>query len=230
MLTYQPPSSNVLRRTFMIRPFGATNCIGTAFGINWGSSRILVSAKHIFDGFAINRIEIQNGGNWLSLDVEPLYCPSGIDLVAFNIAETVWPNDPISVGTKGSYLGEDVYALGYPLALFQDGTGINNGYPIPFVAKGCLAALDFGTNIINKKFYLSVALDKGYSGGPVVLARSRNERPQVLGFISHSLRYREITEIRHGQDEIIRNPANLVQCVPTYALETILGNTPPELS
>lgn len=206
-------SMNVVQRTFLIKSADQAG-VGTGFGIEYAKKPYILTANHVFEGSRIDQLLVYRNSEWLSIPVIPHHARPKVDLIAFETSEAFWPNYDVEFGIGGTYLGEDAFVLGFPLALFQEAPpSLNNGYPLPFAAKGCVAAVRSKNDPEGPSVFLSVPLDQGYSGGPVALARNLMQPvPRVIGFVSHTLRYRD-TEVRtDGTTANVRNPANLVFC------------------
>lgn len=221
-----PPTFNVIERTFLIRADGP-NAIGTGFGVTWGSRPILFTARHIFEGCPISHFDVWRDDGWSRIGATPIQFPHEIDLLGFELAHPIWSDLEIDVGFEDVVFGDEAFVLGFPLALnSQTAKNLGIEFPIPFVAKGIVSAVASRLSINAKALFLSISLDAGFSGGPVISPRMRNRRHQVIGFVSHTLRFKDELSHEHGNQVIIRHPANLVVCTPMFEITKILGAFP----
>src|SRR6185312_4118234 len=120
------------------------------------------------------------------LTVQPLedVSLSGIDLAVTKLPISA-PKDPPrhKHGMGETFLGEEVYCVGFPLAFSNEDFGLNQGFPFPFVARGCISGFDQRKDAKNRSLglFISGQIDHGYSGGPVVLARNNGIDGWVVG-------------------------------------------------
>jgi hypothetical protein len=178
------PSVQIIKRTLMI--YSTERKGGTAFVVHIDGDLYLITAKHIFDGAAIDRLYVKKHDRDTEMTADLVLSPYGSDFAFARLAESVTSEaPPLTLGTTGSLLGEDVYVIGFPLGLSQDGSLLNAGLPLPVVAKCTLSAMYEG------KILLHGVLDEGYSGSPVILARGLPERAAVIGMVSHNLKRSE---------------------------------------
>jgi len=120
------------------------------------------------------------------------------------------PGHDIDLTEEGATLSDDVFLLGFPLGFDQRmPSNINAGFPIPLVAKGCLAALPGISSPLPGGFLVAGQIDEGFSGGPVVISKNL-KRPVVIGVISHNLRRMAEETLQGGIRMLVAHPANLV--------------------
>ena len=100
----------------------------------------MVTAKHLFEGNPANRFEIWFSGNWREVPVIMIMGEYGSDVAVAPVRREFNPGHPILIDDKEIILSQDVYMVGYPLELRHEvPEQVNRGFPIPLVAKGCLA-------------------------------------------------------------------------------------------
>jgi hypothetical protein len=157
-------NTNILTRTFAIK-YG--DLFGTAFTTEVDNKQYLITAKHIFpDNEDINSIEIYHEKQWKLVKVKPIICydDSSYDVIALapniQISETL----PLDIGLGNIIISQEVFFLGFPYFLKTDSENINLGFPISFVKKAILSALNIEDGIL----YLDGYNNPGFSGGPVV--------------------------------------------------------------
>ena len=77
-------------------------------------------------------------------------------------------------------LSQDVYFLGFPYDLTNDGGTINRNFPIPLIKKGILSAIQVGEV---KTLLLDGHNNPGFSGGPVVcqIVNGRSDELTAIG-------------------------------------------------
>ena len=165
-------SSNILQRVFRLR---AGEKHGTGFAIPWKGHTYMVTAKHIFDGSPLDRFDLFHLGAWSTAAIPVVAGSHGYDVAVMRMPETFQPGNTIIVGEKGVFLSEDVYMLGYPLGFYHEASmnppNVNNYFPLPLVAKGCLAAIPGIGGPVEGGLIVSGQIDVGFSGGPIVAVR-----------------------------------------------------------
>lgn len=198
-------TANILKRVFLIRAGDST---GTAFAIPWVGRTYLVTAAHIFDGQPLDKFDLFHNETWQVISLPVKTAGYGIDLAFIKMPETFVPGHEIELTDKDFYLSEDAFLVGFPLQLYINAPTANDGYPIPFAAKGCIAALpDKDRNGI----FVSGQVDSGFSGGPVVIVRDP-KKPLVVGVISYNLRKKVEQTFERGEKIIVSQPTNLIFC------------------
>lgn len=227
MLVTTPPTFNIVERTFLVRAVGAES-IGTAFGVTWNGRHLLFTARHVFDGFRVDQLEVLKGEHWELLSGSPIAFPYELDILAIEVPNPIWLDFDILIGGD-FHLGEDVYILGFPLRLFHTAENLGIEYAMPFVAKGVVAAVATRKSAAAKAIFLSALLDIGFSGGPVVSGRAVNGRHRVLGFVTKSVRFRDEVAYENGTKILVRHSANLVECCPIFEVVKTLGPIPKNL-
>ena len=157
-------TTNILQRTFRIRYGGST---GTCFTVDVDDKQYIVTARHILSSIAgQDVVQMQHENTWKSLDVELVGHGQGdIDVTVLAPSIQLSPTHPLPTGTDGMMLSQDVYFLGFPYDLTNDGGNINRDFPIPLVKKGILSAFQVGEV---KTLLLDGHNNPGFSGGPVV--------------------------------------------------------------
>jgi hypothetical protein len=132
-------TSNVLRRTFYIK---SGDKAGAAFAVEVSDKQLLVTAKHIFEGNPSDHVFIHYKKQWSRLGCKVIFARHGIDIAVIDLGREIAPRLPIKweEGKKRAYLGQDVFLAGFPLNFYTEAGQLNNDFPIPMVAKGCIAA------------------------------------------------------------------------------------------
>ena len=214
-------TTNILQRTFRIQYGGST---GTCFTVDVEGRQYLITARHVVSSVAgPDSVQIQHENTWKSLAVELVGHGQGeIDVTVLAPSVQLSPTHPLATGTAGIVLSQDVYFLGFPYGLANDGGNLNRDFPLPLVKKGILSAFQRGEV---KTLLLDGHNNPGFSGGPVVcqianklsaigiVSGYRNEpKPIYVGQSETPFTYYDNTgivvavEIDHALDLIRRNP------------------------
>ena len=172
-------TTNILCRTFLIEFEENT---GTGFTIEYNEKQYLISCKHLFQGtthgqnitFGIRNDKegiILNGNiyfhpvdQFINVDDDPQ-----VDISVIQLEKDISPRYPIKYGECGNHIGQDLYFLGFPFGKYysQDDWNINKGFPLPFVKKATLSAMNKDYNEC-RNYYLDGHNNYGFSGGPVI--------------------------------------------------------------
>jgi hypothetical protein len=144
---------------------------GTGFTLEYGDKQFLVTVSHIFR-YRTNGEKLSIGlfhkGNWETLEVTIyLHENVNVDVALLSLPHDISNKLPVSPTTADMALGADFYFLGFPFGMMMDDQGINDGFPIPYVKKGCLSGLPLKEKGV-EKLYLDAINNTGFSGGPVV--------------------------------------------------------------
>lgn len=205
-------TSNIVDRVFNIRAANGAPC--TAFALDHGERQFLVTAGHAFDGSPSNVVFVRRGENWEEKPCKIASGPYGkldIAVVDFGYRFLKPANAVFSGG--GVFLGEEVRVVGYPLGFLMADPGSKNGFPVPFVASGCVGGItDPASEGAVRRLYLSALLDPGYSGAPVVIpSRDNPNKPQVIGVVEAAVRYHESRTVTAGEKTTIERHAAITE-------------------
>ena len=164
----------IFQRTFHLRHGQVT---GSCFTFSIKEKVYLVTAKHIATsseqtGFLF----IEHETKWMKVQADLIGHGEGNeDVSVYGLKKNLNSNSILEISLENTLLSEDVYFLGFPFNM-KTSHPINNGFPVPFVNKAIVSALDPRTNIL----YLDGRNNIGFSGGPIVRASKPN---QVIGVI-----------------------------------------------
>jgi S1-C subfamily serine protease len=215
-------SSNILRRVFTIRVGSGQ---ATGFTIEVDDRQYLITARHVVSySTSPTTIEIFHDKKWVKVQVRSVFVePSTVDIAVVALSEQLSDLLPIQpIGTKGSYLSQDVFFVGFPYGLSIDGHALNSGFPLPLVKHGIIAAIANGRG---EPFLVDGINNPGFSGGPVV--QSENPKnPAIIGVVSgyravHESVYKEKTKT---DLTVQANTGLLVAYDLEYAIEAIKKN------
>lgn len=154
-------TANIISRVFNLKN---NNSFGTCFTLDIDKRQYLLTAKHIVNELTVNStLEILHNKEWKSLKVENIHHCDDMDvsIVAINV---FIPSLPVSATIAQLSYGQDIYFLGFPLGLYSNVGEINRHFPLPFIKKGIISAIDFEGNYLLIDGYNN----KGFSGAPVV--------------------------------------------------------------
>ena len=175
-------TTNILQRTFRIRYGAAT---GTCFTVDVDGKQYVLTARHIVSSMAgPDMVHIQHENTWKSLDVELVgHGQEDIDVTVLAPPIQLSPTYPLPTGIAGIVLSQDVYFLGFPYDLANDGGALNRNFPIPLVKKGILSAFQVDGA---KTLLLDGHNNPGFSGGPVVcqIVNDRSNELTAIGIVS----------------------------------------------
>jgi thiol-disulfide isomerase/thioredoxin len=148
------------------------NGFGSGFAIT--SDGYIVTASHVTEGCDAVRVIFKDGKSY---DAKVVKEEEALDLAILKI-EASSPNF-LSVASRTASLGDDIYTIGYPSPLIL---GSNQKF-----TKGSISAL---TGLKNNSFryQISVPIQPGNSGGPIVSERTG----EVIGIVVSSLRGKEV--------------------------------------
>ena len=221
-------TSHVLQLTFMVK-YG--DGVGACFTMDIEERQYLVTAKHVVKGISdSDTVEVFHDNDWRTLPVTVVGNALGeADITVLAPSVQLSPTHPLPPASEKDYfLGQDVYFVGFPYALFTADVGeVNRNFPIPFLKKAIISSWSTNTDGA-KQFFLDGHNNPGFSGGPVVVSRfGTYEDYKVVAVVSAYrfeklpvyegetptlLKYRHNTgiviafDINHATDMIRRNP------------------------
>ena len=182
-------TTNILQRTFRIM---YDNRTGTCFTIDVDGRQYLITAQHVASSIIGSGIvKIFQEGIWKNLQVELVgQGENGVDITVLAPGLRLSPSHPLNTSMAGVIVSQDMYFLGFPYGLMNDGGQLNADFPLPLVKKGILSAMQFG-NV--RKLLLDGHNNPGFSGGPVVCHRVDDPKDQltVVGVVSGYLQSSE---------------------------------------
>ena len=167
----------ILRQTFRIRTPAGT---GTTFTVEVDERQYIVTAHHLLGTTSPLMVEIQDSETgWRELPVTVIGMegpPVDVAVLATDSMLGSRSGVPVGVGTVG--YGQEVRFLGYPLGLtFAPVPGFREA-PLPFIKAGILSSLKH-----NEAGFLHLLVDatgnQGFSGGPLVLPRSKKDGESI---------------------------------------------------
>ena len=156
-------NSNILNRVLQIR---VGNNTGTAFTIEVDDKQYLITAKHLTNEKAINRLEIWRRG-WHTIKVKTVRIGVGLeDVIVLAAEKKLTTIFEVAVGSGHIVIGQEVKFLGFPLGINLVHMMDQRGVKIPFIKGGILSGIKFQ----NQASWLLVDghNNRGFSGGPVV--------------------------------------------------------------
>lgn len=224
-------NASYIRKTFFIKYWNKT---GTLFAYERYGRQYLISAKHIFsENFDVKRLYIRRNNEWEKIKVEVVGMPEqeAVDVIVFKTNKIINPSDsflspppPIELGHSA-----ETFFVGYPLGYSINGTKNNNGLPVGFIKKACVAG------VIGESETRTLLLDginnMGFSGGPVITYDindpSNVGKQWVVGVISG---YQTVKgTVYEGQQETnlyVNENTGLISCVPIDVAIRIIDANP----
>ena len=118
------------------------------------------------------------------------------------------------------FLSQGVYFVGFPRGLFIENYVVNDGFPIPLVKHGIIAALH--TGVLGSPFLVDGINNRGFSGGPVV-RDDREMIPTIIGVVSgYQASYEPVYRHESKTDLTVQVNTGLLVAYPIdYAVEAI---------
>ena len=175
-------SSNVLQRVFLIK-YGEQ--FGSSFTIDVNNRQYLISAKHFLSKLKTSDyIEIFHDSQWKKLEVKRIDLKNPkIDILVLAPAMQLSPPLELEPSTAHMYLSQNVFFLGFPFGMNVEAKALNNYFPLPFVKKGIVSAMDF-YNKEEKILYVDGYNNPGFSGGPIVFLDLNDKKLKVAAVVS----------------------------------------------
>jgi len=182
--------SEIFQSVFLLKHGGN---LGTCFLVSINSNDYLITAKHLFLSTAISKtsvdIELFRNDGWIKFNpVLLLHDNPNIDIAVLDLKTNVQKENLFDVESKGVYISQDCFFLGFPFGLKMDDKEgkLHNGFPIPFVKKGIISSITSDTtNMV--QFFLDGHNNPGFSGGPVVVTNygsGNKHKMKVFGVVS----------------------------------------------
>lgn len=159
--------TNALQRTFRLK-FGASTA--TCFTIDVDGRQYIVTARHALPGISGPvTIQLQHEGTWKDLTCTVVGLADEVDIAVLAPPHAISPSHPLEPTTRGMYLSQDAFFLGFPYGLHSEIGAINANFPLPLVKKACVSLFSL-TGSGPKYLLLDGHNNPGFSGGPVVYA------------------------------------------------------------
>jgi S1-C subfamily serine protease len=212
------PMTNSLFQVFEIRHGNDT---ASCFAILDNNKQYLVTARHAVTGLpTVNaELEINKDGYWDKLRANILFPKNAeVDIAVLQISKEIVPPLELTPESKGAFLGQQVYFLGFPYELHS----LIGTHRAPFVKSGTLSGNDSSdsTAVI---WYIDGFNNPGFSGGPVIFWDRVERKWKVLG-VTQGYR-QEPAHVRVGgkniDTQILVNSGILIAYDIRHALEAI---------
>jgi S1-C subfamily serine protease len=171
-------TANFIHRTFRIK---CGDSVGTGFTVDVDGKQYLVTAKHVVQAFGTSaQLEVFGNGAWFIVPATLVaHGAEGLDVsVLAPTASMSPPNLPVMASSDGLTYGQDVYFLGFPYGVLSRIIFGDTGHPLPLVKKALFST--FAGDI----YLLDGHNNPGFSGGPVVFARSGGIPTSIAAVVS----------------------------------------------
>ena len=178
---------------------------GNGSGVLFNSMGFVLTNQHVVDGASSVSVVIGKAGQQVEYEAGVVGVDADLDLALLKITDVAFGGvaaPPFSFQTRAS-VGEDIFALGYPMAL--SGLGAEMKY-----TDGSVSA-NSGFNGDMKTMQISVPLQEGNSGGPLF-----NAKGELIGITNAKIRS-DIAE-------------NVSYAIKSLFVEAFLGSMPYEVS
>jgi len=176
-------TSNVISRIFYI---AHNSTSGTAFTIEIDGRQYLISARHIFEHVHNSlTVSIFHETQWKDIDLRLIgHGAEDIDISVLSADFQLSPTHQLEPTSRGIAYGQDVYFLGFPYGTFGKLGKINRNFPLPFVKKGILSAMQMMSVDKSEILYIDGHNNPGFSGGPVIFKQPNSNNFKVAAVIS----------------------------------------------
>lgn len=196
-------TTNIISRVFHI---SIENDMGSSFSVEYKGEQYLVSAKHVLESIDFENgdsitVQIYHNHEWKNLVCEAYSHENDeIDIVVLRTKQVKFGMLPVKFGIEGIHIGQDLYFLGFPYGKYSKGNGIESisKFPIPFVKKGILSAVEFDENIFS--LYIDAHNNIGFSGGPIITVNPKGE-VQIVGVNVSYLKHYNTLNYEEQDDE-----------------------------
>jgi S1-C subfamily serine protease len=179
--------------------------MGNGSGVLFNSLGFVLTNQHVVDGASSVSVVIGNAGHQVEYEAGVVGVDADIDLALLKITDVAFGGvaaPPFSFQTKAS-VGEEIFALGYPMAL--SGLGAEMKY-----TNGSVSA-NSGFNGDMKTMQISVPIQGGNSGGPLF-----NAQGELIGITNAKIRS-DIAD-------------NVSYAIKSIFVEAFLGSMPYQVS
>lgn len=175
-------TSNVLHRVFLIK-YG--DQFGSSFTIDVDNRQYLITAKHFLTKLKeSDYIEIFHASQWKKLEVKRIDLKNPkIDILVLAPAIQLSPPLEFEPALGNINLSQNVFFLGFPFGMNIEAKALNNYFPLPFVKKGIVSAMDLN-DTDEKILYVDGYNNPGFSGGPIVFVDINDKKIKVAAVVS----------------------------------------------
>lgn len=221
----QVPSEVLLRVLYMRVP----NKTGSAFILNRNGRQYLVTAKHMVESLPRRNAEVEfyRYSGWHKSRVNILNCKNPVvDIAVLSPSEPLRANVPdIDTGSKGAFLGQEVFFVGFPHGLYSPYEV--EGYPIPFVKHGNVSVFN-NLDPTASFWYVDGLNNPGFSGGPIVYQDLTDHKWKIAGVVMGFETEPAMIKVgkRYVNTKYLVNSGILIGYDIEHALETIDRSAP----
>ncbi|MDA9993426.1 trypsin-like peptidase domain-containing protein [bacterium] len=190
---------------FVVKNEESDSWMGNGSGILFNSLGFVLTNQHVVDGASSVSVVIGNAGQQVEYEAGVVGVDADIDLALLKITDVAFGGvdaPPFSFQTRAS-VGEEIFALGYPMAL--SGLGAEMKY-----TNGSVSA-NSGFNGDMKTMQISVPIQGGNSGGPLF-----NAQGELIGITNAKIRS-DVAD-------------NVSYAIKSIFVEAFLGSMPYEVS
>lgn len=180
----------MLKQTELIK---VGDAIGTAFCIDYGGERYLVTARHILAGLPVQRatILLWEKGEWKEIPTKRtlFVSPSNVDIAVLETYVFARNSSAIAAtdNSKPS-IGQKVWYLGYPSQTetrsnsTKSDTLYSKTWTVPAIKSGTISSIDVSTPDA-PILHIDGPNDPGFFGGPILCWEPNNHAFRILGVI-----------------------------------------------
>lgn len=203
------PRIGLLEQVFRIHH---ADGIGSGFTVELNTRQYFVTAAHVVDGLEVSNIlELTHRDGYVPCKVLEIRKPvADLDIAILRLDRKLYSWPDAKYGVEGLYLGCECGFLGFPFGMSADGLPDAEGWPAPFLKKGCLAGSKAASNT-GRYFFLDGHNNKGFSGGPVFFVNTNTSATHIFGVVSAFRTEAVEAENVRTRKEIMVN-AGIVEC------------------
>lgn len=175
------PTSEFLSRVFAISP--DLKNIGSCFAYPSNGFFLFITAAHVISNMKHgmeNVLNVWKEEKWEAIKVLPYLEPNNDIAIIKTFIPSIPEETVIELSAGHLIIGQEIYFLGFPYfdLIAHKGEKINSGFPIPFVKKAVVSALQ------HPFIFLDGHNNPGFSGGPIIFWDYEKKKNKVGGIIN----------------------------------------------
>ena len=155
------------------------------FAIDVNGREYLVTARHLAEHIVNGKAEVWRNNQWLPYPVTVVgHGNNSVDVSVLALPEPIVQEEtrfPLSTGSSGLILGQEVMFLGFPGVYdFSQGSHLHHGFPLPLVKYARLSAFSPQENV---PMWFDGHVNRGFSGGPLCFQKPPKGELFIAGVV-----------------------------------------------